>query len=91
VVKMVHLVKLKKSELPQEWKILKEKKDSIEYKNLNRFILIHKDSGMYWFDWGVKGVDETRQPLSSTFVKNKKEIKPMLKKIMKEFKYREKD
>lgn len=79
---MVHLMKLKKNEMPRGWKIKRESKDGIDYKSVFASVSVRKDGSHYWFDWSTKGGNV----ISSTFVKDKNKIKPTLKKIMnKEF------
>jgi len=75
---LVHLMKLKKKEIPEGWRLYKKFKDGEEYRGVKGFIRVHKDGDMYWFDWGVRNGDV----LASSFVKDKKKIKSELKKIM---------
>jgi hypothetical protein len=79
---MVHLIKLKKKEIPEGWKLFKKFENGAEYRGLSGFVTVHKIGDEYWFDWGIRD----GHVLASSFVKDKKKIKPMLKKIMtKEF------
>jgi hypothetical protein len=75
-------MKLKKNELPEGWKLFRAFKDGAEYRGLRGFVAVRKDGKDYWFDWGIKKGDM----MASSFVEDKKKIKPELKRIMtKEF------